>query len=288
MTKPFRLTNHRIEGVPFLPARLTGAAIRPSVVVLHDTAGRLDKGNSARYLAETPKASVHFVVERDGSITQLVETNRLAGHAGQSTYQGRADVNGFSVGIEIVNPGKMTRLSGGSAITWYGQEFGYGAHKLAEITTPEHGAGVWMPYTEDQIAAVYDLLMALFDGIDTLRDITTHWYISPGRKIDTNPLFPLESLRARVLGRDDPADQVAEAMSDGHREGTYLRVNAPSSGLNIRRWPSFNPNVIATAPHGAELPVLRTGIFGGMAWHLVRFDGREGWIVDRYTQTVTV
>jgi N-acetylmuramoyl-L-alanine amidase len=288
MTKPFRLTNHRIEGVPFLPARLTGAAIRPSVVVLHDTAGRLDKGNSARYLAETPKASVHFVVERDGSITQLVETNRLAGHAGQSTFQGRSRVNDFSVGIEIVNPGKMTRLSGGSAITWYGQEFGYGAHKLAEITTPQHGAGVWMPYEEAQIDAVYDLLMALFDGIDTLRDITTHWYISPGRKIDTNPLFPLESLRARVLGRDDPAVEAAEAQSKPVARETYLRINAPSSGLNMRRGPSFDPNVIVTIPDRAEVPVLRTGMFGGTRWHLVRFDGREGWIVDRYTQTVTV
>lgn len=280
-----KLTNHRIEGEPFLPARLTGGLITPEVVVMHDTAGRLEQGNSARYLAETAKASVHFVVERDGTVTQLVPTNRRAGHAGQSTFQGRADVNGFSVGIEIVNPGKMTQVAWGVALAWYGQEFGFGDYKLAEITTPEHGKGIWMPYPEAQIAAVRELTEALFDGIPSLRDITTHWFISPGRKIDTNPLFPLESLRARILGRDDPAVEVAEAGSEAIPGEKYLRVNAPSSGLNIRRWPSFNPNVIATVPNGAELPVLRTGIFGGIGWHLVRFDGREGWIVDRYTQS---
>ncbi len=281
------LTNHRIDGVAFDAAILTGGKITPEVVVMHDTAGRLEAGNSAAYLARTTKASVHFVVERNGAVTQLVDTNRRAGHAGQSTFQGRPDVNAFSIGIEIVNPGKLTRLGGGSAIAWYGQEFGYGEYKLAEIETPEHGKGVWMPYPEAQIAAVLDLTIALFEDIDTLRDITTHWYISPGRKIDTNPLFPLESLRARILGRDDPALELAEAKSSEMKTEMFVRVNAPASGLNVRRWPSFNPNVIGTAPHGAELPVLRTGVFGGLGWHLVRFDGREGWVVDRYTETAT-
>lgn len=31
-----------------------------------------------------------------------------------------------------------------------------------------------------------------------IEEIITHWLISPGRKIDTNPLFPLEQVRAAV------------------------------------------------------------------------------------------
>jgi N-acetylmuramoyl-L-alanine amidase len=281
-----RLKNHKIEGVEFIRAKLRGGLITPTIVVLHDTAGRLDEFNSRNYLADTDKASVQFVVERDGKVSQLVETNRRAGHAGQSTYHGKSDCNDFSIGIEIVNPGKLTRTNGGGAISWFGQEFGYGSHQLADMETPEHGKGAWMPYPAEQIDGLITLLLALFAGIPTLKDITTHWYISPGRKIDTNPLFPLESIRARVLGRDDPALIEAEAGSAPAREGEYIRVNAVS-GLNVRRWPSFNPNVLGTAPDGAELPVLRRGNFGGQEWLLTRFGGHEGWIVARYTQPST-
>jgi N-acetylmuramoyl-L-alanine amidase len=68
------------------------------------------------------------------------------------------------------------------------------------MATREHGAGAWTGYPEAQIVAVEALLHALFAGVKSLRDIRTHWYVSPGRKVDTNPLFPLEALRARVLG----------------------------------------------------------------------------------------
>ena len=169
-----KLRNHRIEGIPFVPAKLTGGTITPTIVILHDTAGRLDKHNSRDYLATTSKASVHFVVERDGSISQLVATNKRAGHAGQSSYHGRRDCNDFSIGIEIVNPGRMTRGVGGAVLSWWGQDFGHGGgvggYTLADITTPEHGEGVWMAYTPEQIEAVQNLLAALFAGIKTLTE----------------------------------------------------------------------------------------------------------------------
>lgn len=279
-----QIDNHWLVGHRHQTARLIGGEIIPTIVILHDTASRLEAGNAANYLATTNKASVHFVVERDGTVVQQVPTNRRAGHAGKSSYHGRSDCNAFSIGIEIVNPGRLTRTNGGSAVSWFGQEFGYGAHSLAEITTKEHGAGTWMPYTAEQIDAVMDLLNALFNDIPTLQDITTHWYVSPGRKIDTNPLFPLESIRSRVLGRDDPLDAETDALSERASDRQFVRVNVPGSTLNIRRYPSFNPNVIATAPHGAELPVLRTGRFDGREWHCVLFDGREGWVLARYTR----
>lgn len=281
-----KIQNHKLEGVEFLPARWTGGKIAPEIVILHDTAGRLEKGNSARYLADNDaKVSVQFVVDRDGTITQLVPTNRQANHAGQSSYHGRAGCNGFSIGIEIVNPGKMTRITGLTGLwarAWWKEDFqdGHGVD-LVEMTTPEHGAGVWMDYTPEQITAVTLLLETLFRDIKTLKDITTHWYVSPGRKVDTNPLFPLEAVRAKVLGRDDPADQEAEARSET-ATGMMVRVRS-AAGLNLRRWPSFNPNVILTIPDGAQLPVLRVGVFEGRDWLYVLYSGQEGWIVKSYT-----
>lgn len=278
-----RIRNHKLEGFDFTPARLMGGVIVPEVVVIHDTASPLDAGNAANYLRTTTKASVHFVIEIDGSIEQQVPANRRAGHAGQSTFQGRSDVNAFSIGIELVNPGRMTRSGFGGAVSWWGKDFGYSEFKLVDLTTKEHGAGVWMPYPEAQIAALMGLLQALFEAVKTLRDITTHWYISPGRKIDTNPLFPLESIRARILGRDDPAIIKAEVDSLPSNEATYVRADVRGTTLNMRRWPSLNPNVIAAIPDGVVLPVLREGIFGGKAWLLVQFDGREGWVSAAHT-----
>jgi N-acetylmuramoyl-L-alanine amidase len=279
-----RLKSHKLDVARQMTARLIGGTIKPEIVILHDTAGRLDKGNSADYLATTTKASVHFVIERDGEIVQLVPTNRRAGHAGTSSFHGRPDCNAFSVGIEIVNPGIMQHAPGMMARAWWGETFDMDECGIVAAETPMHGRGCWMPYTKDQIAALTDLLVALFDGIDTLRDITTHWYVSPGRKIDTNPLFPLEHIRARVLGRDDPA--LLESTARSTMADFRVKVSAPGSSLNMRRWPSFNPNVIAEIPDGAELTVLRRGVFDGREWLCVMFAGAEGWIVARYTQPI--
>lgn len=285
-----KISRHKVQDIPFQPARWRGGEIKPEIVILHDTAGSLSKGNSADYLANnTAKVSVHFVVERDGTIVQQVETNRRASHAGKSSFNGRNDCNDFSIGIEIVNPGRMTRASstGGKLVArgWWGGAFTdeEDGVDLVEMQTAEHGAGVWMSYPEPQLAAIRALLECLFRDIPTLKDITTHWYVSPGRKVDTNPLFPLEAMKARVLGRDDPADTAADEAAAAAPSGSFVQVHSPASPLNLRRWPSVNPNVIGTIPHGVTVPVLAHGSFGGLDWLKVLFDGREGWVVARYT-----
>lgn len=297
-----RVINHLVQGLPFLAAHHVGGQITPEIVILHDTAGRLEKGNSAAYLASdnSGKVSVHFVLERDGTITQLVPTNCRANHAGQSSFHGRNWCNGFSIGIEIVNPGKMTtvgelgRILSTGAYTadkgraWWGEIFKAGGdYDIEYRKTAEHGEGVWMGYTEAQIDALFELLSVLFRDIPTLKDITTHWYVSPGRKVDTNPLFPLEHIRARILGRDDPADAVAEEASEPPAiNDMMVQVDTSGDKLNMRRWPSFNPNVIAAIPDGVVVPVLRSGTFDGRAWHRVAYGGQEGWIVARYAAPI--
>lgn len=280
-----KLVNHKIDSIPFRAAHYTGGVIVPTIVVLHDTAGRLEKGNSAAYLASqnAPKASVHFVLERDGTVEQQIPTNRRGNHAGVSSFHGREGCNEFSVGIEIVNPGRMT-ASNGRGRAWWGQEFDWREYALQAIKTPQHGDGVWMPYTPEQIDALVALLTALFAGVPSLTDITTHWYVSPGRKVDTNPLMPLDQVKARVLGDDDPAEAAAHAASEPAPKVTMLRVATAGAGLNMRRWPNArNPNVIGQIPNGTIVPVLRSGQFDGRWWSLVLFGGHEGWILETYT-----
>ena len=47
------------------------------------------------------KVSAHFLVRRDGGLTQFVPCERRAWHAGVSQYQGRERCNDFSIGIEL-------------------------------------------------------------------------------------------------------------------------------------------------------------------------------------------
>lgn len=287
-----KLENHLLlDATSFQQAKWVGGEITPTIVILHDTAGRLTPGNSAAYLANNnAKISVHFVIERDGTIVQQVQTNRRANHAGQSSYHGRKDCNDFSIGIEIVNPGKMTRASDTFALAWWGEKLAINLFDIHEVETKEHGRGLWMGYTEAQVSAVTELLHALFAAIPTLRDITTHWYVSPGRKVDTSPLFPLDHVRAVVLGRDDPAADAAEAGSKPveatAEDQQFVAVETPGDTLNLRRWPSFNPNILTAIPDDTVVPVLRKGMFDGRLWLKTTYGGHEGWVLAVHTALI--
>ncbi len=281
------IKDHKITGIPFETARWMGGTITPEIVVVHDTASRLTPGNAARYLQNNDRnVSVHFVIECDGSVVQQVPLNRKANHAGKSHYHGRDFCNGFSIGIEIVNPGKMQGHSGWGARAWFGEVFELEEHDIQEVTTKEHGHGFWMPYTEAQIDTVIDLLQVLFNGIETLKDIVPHWYVSPGRKTDTNPLFPLEQVKSIIFGREDPVVEEADEQASHITAGACLQIKVPNGSLNMRRWPSFNPNIIASIPNDTVVPEIKRGNFGGLDWSKVFFDGRDGWIVTAYTESV--
>ena len=48
------------------------------------------------------RVSAHFVVDRQGGITQFVPCRQRAWHAGQSSWQGRDHCNDYAIGIEII------------------------------------------------------------------------------------------------------------------------------------------------------------------------------------------
>ncbi len=97
------------------------------------------------------RVSAHFLIARDGSLTQFVSCAARAWHAGRSTWEGRSACNDFSIGIEIE-----------------GSEF--------------------EPYTEDQYAALAVLHEALRAAYP-IRATRGHSEIAPGRKFDPGPLF---------------------------------------------------------------------------------------------------
>jgi N-acetylmuramoyl-L-alanine amidase len=211
----FEIVNGRLviagKAVPFRPTPNQGGRLDPTLVVLHDTAGRLTKGSAVAWLRDPKaKASAHVVIERDGGVTQLVAFDRVAWHAGQSSWRGRSGCNAFSVGIEIVNPGKLTGTPK-RATAWFGESFGpeFG---IVRARTIAHGDGCWMPYTEDQLRTVEQLIGALAREYPII-DVVAHHDISPGRKVDTTPLMDWPRMRA-VLDAD-AVEQHEETASTG-------------------------------------------------------------------------
>ncbi|HEX7946291.1 MAG TPA: N-acetylmuramoyl-L-alanine amidase [Phenylobacterium sp.] len=134
----------------------------PSVLVLHYTGMKTGDEALARLCDPEARVSSHYMVEEDGRIFRLVAEERRAWHAGVSFWRGRRNLNGDSIGIEIVNPG---------------HEFGY------------------RPFPAAQIAAV----TALVGDIRTRwsiedRDIVGHSDVAPTRKDDPGELFPWKEL----------------------------------------------------------------------------------------------
>ncbi len=97
------------------------------------------------------RVSSHFLIRRDGGLTQFVACGRRAWHAGVSAWKGRERCNDFSIGIEL------------------------------EGTDDQ-------PFEEAQYARLTALTRAL-QGRYPLTDIVGHADIAPGRKTDPGQCF---------------------------------------------------------------------------------------------------
>ncbi|WP_316861514.1 N-acetylmuramoyl-L-alanine amidase [uncultured Cohaesibacter sp.] len=271
-TNPFSIRNHRLftgnEPVPFLRSPNQSGDFAPRGIIIHDTAGRLDKGNAVGwFLSSEARASAHLVVERDGSVTQQVGFERRAWHAGKSSYQGQRDVNVFAFGIEMVNLGKCSKQRDGSFQPWFKGSYwdGTDGFSFSFAASRAHGKGWWLDYSSAQIRTVTHLCAALIGKYD-LSFIAGHWEISPGRKIDPNPLFPLDALRTRLLGAEREDEVSSILLADA----------------NLRRWPSYHDNVIAVLAKGTPVEIIRSGHYKPLGqseiWHLVEAGDQQGWI----------
>src|ERR1700761_2576614 len=77
----------------------------PDMVVLHYTGMSDGPSALARLCDPEAKVSSHYLVEEDGRVFRLVPEERRAWHAGVAFWKGESEINGRSIGLEIVNPG---------------------------------------------------------------------------------------------------------------------------------------------------------------------------------------
>jgi len=165
---------------------------------MHFTAGR-SAIESVEWLANRKaKASAHVVIGRDGSITQLVPFDRVAWHAGASSWEGLEGLNNYSLGIELDNAGRLTR-QGEHWRAWFG-----GTYDDSEVIQAVHKHETslcgWHDYSPAQIDAALQVAGLLVDKY-ALRDVVGHEDIAPLRKCDPGPAFPMASFRSRLMGR---------------------------------------------------------------------------------------
>jgi len=175
-----------LPNIRFIPTKNRGAKITPAAIVIHYTAGGTTEGAVTTFL--NAGVSAHFVIGRDGAVTQMVDTDVAAWHAGVSVWNGRRELNQWSVGIELVNWGPLTLNDKGEYVSWAKKvvppdEVFNGQHKNKDCKYE-----YWHSYTLDQINALKKVCCVLRERYGIL-EVVGHDDVSPGRKIDPGPAF---------------------------------------------------------------------------------------------------
>ena len=147
-------------------ARPPGQAI--DILLLHYTGMKTAAEALDRMCDPAARVSAHYCIDEDGGIVRLVPEDRRAWHAGVASWRRATDINGRSIGIELVNPG---------------HEFGY------------------RPFPEAQMAALLALAASIVTrhGIPPIR-VLGHSDVAPLRKDDPGELFDWARLARAGLG----------------------------------------------------------------------------------------
>lgn len=137
-------------------------------LILHYTGMQSAQEAIDRLLDPVAHVSSHYVVDEDGGVLRLVPEERRAWHAGVSHWRGHPELNGRSIGIEIVNPG---------------HEWGY------------------RDFPALQMAVVCDLCLAILARHPIpARNVVAHSDVAPDRKEDPGERFDWQGLAANGVG----------------------------------------------------------------------------------------
>ena len=176
---------------PNFGLRPDGAAI--DLLILHYTGMQSAVAALDRLCDPAAEVSAHYLIDEDGTVYRLVDEARRAWHAGVSSWRGRDDVNSFSVGIELVNPG---------------HEWGYRAFPPAQL-----GACT---------ALARDIVQR--HAIPRAR-VLGHSDVAPARKQDPGELFDWAALARHGVALwppdDGPDDRPDDRSGDGPAPGAF-------------------------------------------------------------------
>lgn len=146
---------------------------RVKYLILHYTGMATGREALERLCDPASRVSAHYLIEEDGRIFSLVAEQKRAWHAGESSWEGDQDINGLSLGIELVNPGH---------------------------DGPDY-VGNYRPFPPEQMRS----LIALCQDILSRHEIKpwhilAHSDVAPARKCDPGELFDWTGLAQAGIG----------------------------------------------------------------------------------------
>lgn len=261
-----------------VPSPNTGGRIDPRLIVMHYTATWTGAAAIRTLTNPQAKVSAHFVVDRNGTITQLVRTDTAAWHAGPSKWGRYEGLNNHSIGIELVNIGYVRALANGNYIDPYGKVLkGADVEKMGLIGFQddrlEPGAYYQPLYPEAQLTALDKLVRELLRLHPKIEAIVTHRQIdSRGWKVDPGPAFPMA--------------RYTRLLPDRASKEKVTRVSVAS--LNVREKPNARAKTVSWSPirQGTEVRPIRQE----NGWTLVQvaMSGQAvqaGWVKSEFIST---
>lgn len=218
---------------PNIGGKLSGG--KPRFLVIHYTAGGTGDGAVSWFKNPQSKVSAHLVIGHDGEITQMVPFDTVGFHAGASRWKGVKGLNSHSIGIEIANWGLVQRTAAGGWVSATGKPIPAERVVLAEHRHSPGAVHGWEVFDEAQYNAAVAAAQAIVTEYGmTPWDVVGHDDISPVRKVDPGPAFPMDRFRSVVFGRqEDDWDDIIFTVSSP--DGLSLRVDPAVGGKLIKK-----------------------------------------------------
>lgn len=190
----------------------------PKYLVLHYTAATTMASTINWFQYPHAQASAHLLVGRDGAVHQFAPFNVVTWHAGRSSWRGLSGLNRHAIGIEMVNGGRLVQ-KGGQWFCPIDKRPVPAEDVLMAVHKNEGRTAAWHEYTEPQLEVCLEIASLLVSTYN-LQDVLGHDDISPLRKSDPGPAFPMSSFRARAMGRrDETLDEYVTATNLNIRSG---------------------------------------------------------------------
>ena len=268
-----KIKNHLLfydddKQVPFFLTPNSSGQYEPKFLLLHYTAATTAESAINWFKNPIAKAAAHLVIGRDGSLTQCAPFNVVTWHAGKSRWKGIEGLNKHAIGIELVNAGRLTK-SGSNFICPVDRKIINADEVLTATHKNEIRDSFWHEYAAKQLEISLEVATLLADFYQ-LDDILGHEDVSPIRKSDPGPAFPMSSFRSRALGR----------------ENEILDEFITSAALNIRSGPGTTFLTLAEPlPKGTKVLVLKTEGNWSFVEVLDVVDGimdLEGWVASKH------
>lgn len=268
-----KIVNHLLydsnnRQVDFKPTPNKGGSYTPRYLVMHYTASTSEKGTINWFLNRDAQASAHLLIDMDGSITQFAPFNIITWHAGISEWNGIKGLNKFSIGIELVNAGRLIK-SGDLWLSPLDKKPIPDNDVIIATHRNESSPTGWHVYTETQLNLAAEIA-ALLVKTYSLQDVLGHDEIAPHRKSDPGPAFPMSSFRARALGRKASTPTLFVTTTD----------------VNIRAGAGTQFAPIADAlPKNTTVDVLRregSWSFVDVVEHINGLNDLEGWVFSKF------